>query len=38
METKAPRALGRPKIKWDDDIQKHIKYMELATWVSTVQD
>jgi len=30
--------MGRPKIRWEDDVQKDIQRLKLPDWTTLVQD
>jgi hypothetical protein len=38
METIRYKPVGRPKIRWEEDVKADIKKMEVPNWKITVQD
>jgi hypothetical protein len=32
------RSIGRPKLRWEDDVSEDIKSMNLRNWKNVVQD
>jgi hypothetical protein len=32
------RAIGRPKIRWEDDVRKDIQKLKVPNWKTLVQD
>jgi hypothetical protein len=37
METMSKRSIGRPKIRWEDDVLEDIKSMNVRNWKNVAQ-